>query len=246
MGAEQVGFQRYELKYHIPRSLIPAIRKLTEPYVEHDSYCEDMPDNLYTVRSIYFDSEELDFYFQKLDSVRVRKKLRVRTYNLPRDRASAFLEIKRKFGRLGRKERLMMDLDQVGEALNGKDPRETLPRLSDPERRMLDRFRFNLKVSRLNPVVLVVYEREAFQGRDNERWRMTLDQNIRSRATPVMDQIFEEQGLVTFEDRMFVLELKFDNFMPQWMTKLIRLFNLRPQSYSKYVRGIDTWTPFPR
>jgi len=246
MGAEWIGFQRYELKYHIPRSMIPKIRELARPHVEHDVHCRDLPGKAYTVRSIYFDSKDLGFYFEKLDSVCVRKKLRVRTYNLPRDRAAAFLEIKRKIGRLGRKERLMLDLEKVNDALNGKDPQETLPDLGNGERQMLDRFRFNLKTSRLDPVVLVVYEREAFIGRTNDRWRMTLDQNIRSLINPSMDQIFEEEQLQAFEDRYFVLELKFDDFMPRWMTNLVSRLNLRPQAYSKYVKGIDAWTPHAR
>jgi len=220
-------------------------RDIAAPYVKHDQYCADLPKQRYTVRSIYFDSEDMDFYFEKLDSVRVRKKLRVRTYNLAEDRAPAFLEIKRKIGRRGLKERVMMDLALVGPLLDGGELSELLPDLPFLDRKVVDKFRFNMKMKRLRPVVLVVYEREAFVGIDNERWRMTLDHNLRSLINPVLGDMFVEQDLQQFEDRNFVLELKFDDRMPRWMTSLVRQLNLRAQSYSKYVHGIDTWTHQP-
>lgn len=245
MGTRRSGFQRYELKYRISRSLIPDIREFISPYVEHDPHCANLPGNIYTVRSIYFDSEDLDFYFEKLDSVRVRKKLRVRTYNLADDKAPAFLEIKRKIGRRGLKERLMLDLAKVEPAISGEAVEDALPGLSFLDRKVLDKFRFNIETKHLRPVVLVVYEREALIGRENERYRVTFDQNIRSLIDPRLDQMFVENDLRQFEEDHFVLEMKFDERMPRWMTRLVRMLDLRAHSYSKYEHGIDAWTPHP-
>jgi len=244
MGTRRSGFERYELKYHISRSFIPDIRSIMDPYVRHDPYCAGLVGNQYTVRSIYFDSASLDFYFEKLDSVRVRKKLRVRTYNLAPDGAPAFLEIKRKIGRRGLKERLRLDLDRVDPALGEFDPADALPALSFHERKVLDKFRFHLETRDMRPAVLVSYEREAFLGRENERYRVTFDQNIRSLIRPDLDQIFEEEDLRVFEQDDFVLEMKFDERMPRWMTRVVRLLDLRSESYSKYVHAIDAWTPY--
>jgi len=82
-------------------------------------------------------------------------------------------------------------------------------------------------------------------GVENERWRVTLDHNLRSLHMPQLDDFFEEDGLQQFEERNFVLEMKFDQRMPRWMTTLVRRLNLRAQSYSKYVHGIDAWTHGP-
>ncbi len=211
----------------------------------HDPHCADLPGHHYTVRSIYFDTEDLRFYFDKLDSVRVRKKLRVRTYNLAEDAAPAFLEIKRKIGRRGLKERLMIDIGEVEPAINGADPEEVLPGLPFLSRKVLDKFRFNLRTGDMRPVVLVVYEREAFIGRENDRYRVTFDQDIRSLINPDLEQMFVENELRQFEEDRFVLEMKFDERMPRWMTRVVRELDLRSQSYSKYEHGIDTWTPHP-
>lgn len=237
------NFHRYELKYHLPREEMAEIRKHIAPFVTHDKHSAVMPEKHYSVRSIYFDSDDLVFYFEKLDSVKIRKKLRVRTYNLAEDKAPAFLEIKRKFGKRGYKERVMLPLTSVDEALNGKQSSEVLADRPFTDRKVLDRFRFNMKVKELKPVVLVTYEREAFIGLENERIRVTFDQNIRSLINPRLDQIFEDDALRVFCDRLFVLELKYDMQMPRWMAQLIRLLDLRSEPYSKYCHGIDAWTP---
>jgi hypothetical protein len=240
------GYHRYELKYYLSRDDMPEIRTLIAPWMIHDKHSLVMPERKYTVRSIYFDTEDLLYYFEKLDSVNVRKKLRVRTYNLADDQAPAFLEIKRKKGRRGFKERVMLPLPLVDPALNGSHSSEVMGDRPFADRKVLDRFRFNLKVRHLRPVVLVTYEREAFIGIENDRIRVTLDQDIRSLINPHLEDMFNEDRVRQFEDRSFVLELKFDNRMPRWMTQLIRMLDLRSQSYSKYCHGIDAWTPHPQ
>lgn len=233
-------FARYELKFHLPMGEQDRIREIVAPHVCRDPHAHARPDGLYTVRSIYFDSEDLRFYFEKMDSVKVRKKLRVRTYNLADDAEWAFLEIKRKVGRTGFKERVSLPLGQVEGALNGKSA-EIMDDRPFLERRILEKFRFNMKVNRLRPVVLVTYEREAFVGVESASIRVTFDQNLRSLCDPRMEDIFDEKELRHFEGDHFVLELKFDEHMPAWMAKLITKLNIHPGPYSKYCHGIDIW-----
>ncbi len=239
-------FRRYELKHHVPCSERETIRDIILPHVRHDPHCEDRPEWRYTVRSVYFDTEDLQFYFEKMDSVKVRKKLRVRTYDRPQDDCPAYLEIKRKFGRRGLKERLMLPIGEVDAALNGADVSLLVGDRPFHDRKVMEKFRFNIRIKRLRPVVLVSYEREAYVGRENERLRVTFDSNLRSLVEPDLEDIFGESKLRQFEDRCFVLELKFDDFMPRWMARLITLLNLRARPYSKYCHGIDAWTPHPR
>ena len=139
----------------------------------------------------------------------------------------------------------MLDLQRVDPALSDEDAETVLPGITFLDRKVLDKFRFNLINRDMRPVVLVTYEREAYIGRENERYRVTFDQNIRSLINPRLDQIFEENELRVFEEDNFVLEMKFDERMPRWMTRVVRRLNLRSESYSKYVHGIDAWTPHP-
>ncbi len=243
---ESDDYFRYELKFRMHSDRMEEIRTLVDPYTRYDDYCAEMPGHRYTVRSVYFDSEELDFYHEKLDSVRVRKKLRVRTYDQPTAGHPAFLEIKRKFGRRGFKERLSLPLEQVEGALGSGDPVALVGHRPFVERRVLDRFRFNLRNRNMNPVVLVTYEREARVGRFDKQIRVTFDCNLRSLIDPDIDQIFEDDPLRQFEDKFFILEMKFNGSMPRWMARTIKLLNIRSHSYSKYCEGIDAWTPHPQ
>ncbi len=236
---------RHELKFYLPLEMMHEIRDFTRAHVHHDPHCASLPEHSYTVRSIYFDTEDLRFYFEKLDSVKIRKKLRLRTYNDAAGDIVVFMEIKRKFGRLGYKERLALPMTRIDDALNGKDPDQVLPDTSYRNRKVLERVRFLMQVKNLRPVVLVTYDREAFIGRSDSRDRVTFDRNIRSLLNPTLDQIFQEKNLKQFEDDCFVLELKFNESMPQWMTQLIRNFNLASGPYSKYCQGIDAWNNDP-
>lgn len=236
------GAMRYELKYYLPLEVADDVRRFITPYVVHDPYCADLPGHRYTVRSIYLDTDDLRFYSEKLDSLNNRKKVRVRTYNEPDGDTEAFIEIKRKFGRLGSKDRLQLPWPKVDHALNGKDPAEVLSGRHFRDRKTLEKIRFLMHVNELRPTVLVAYEREAFVGREDRRVRVTFDQNIRSLQHPTLDQIFAEQELRQFEDDHFILELKFDNVMPVWMSRLIRSHGLQAESYSKYCQGIDAWS----
>lgn len=237
---------RHELKFYLPIDMIDQIRPLIADHVQHDPYCADQPDHNYTVRSIYFDSDDLHFYHEKIDSVKTRRKLRVRTYNSHQTDSIAFVEIKRKFGRVGYKDRLMLPLELVDHAMNGVKPEVVLgenPTFQD--RSVLGKIRYLLNMKRLHPVVLVTYDREAFLGQRDRTARVTFDRNIRSLLNPSMEQMFDEKSLVQFEDNFFVLELKFDEAMPNWMAGLIRQLNLSSESYSKYCTGIDAWLQNP-
>ncbi len=109
---------RHELKFVLPTSFMPRLRDAFAPHVALDFFCRSRSGQNYTVRSIYFDSLELDFFFEKMDGFDVRKKLRVRTYDAPGDHENAFIEIKRKHGRYGFKDRLKVPLGNVYDVLD--------------------------------------------------------------------------------------------------------------------------------
>ena len=110
---------RYEYKYKISTDLIPQIRDYSAPYTNEDPYLKKTSAGKYTVRSIYFDTPDLDFYYEKMDGLKIRKKLRVRTYNEMSD--YAFLEIKRKFVNCVAKERSKLPFIVIERLINTPD-----------------------------------------------------------------------------------------------------------------------------
>ena len=85
---------RREYKYLISYNDIDRLRKRIIPYVDVDNFAAE--GNQYTVRSIYFDTSSLKYYNEKIEGIKIRKKIRVRGYNQKADESVVFLEIKRK------------------------------------------------------------------------------------------------------------------------------------------------------
>jgi len=96
---------RSEIKYYVPLEKVADIKKFIKPYVNRDPYSSKQKDHRYIVRSLYFDTPQLDFYYQKMDGLQIRKKLRIRVYNDGHTGEYGFLKIKRKYTNVLIKER---------------------------------------------------------------------------------------------------------------------------------------------
>ncbi len=239
------AYTRHELKFPLPVALVDEIRSRVESHVEPDPNAAGDGRAVYTVRSIYFDTEDLRFYFEKIDGRRTRRKLRIRTYGSKASATNAFLEIKRKLDRTSFKERARVPVAAVSAILSSRwpDPPDAaaLDRVGERERRVIEKFRYNMDVCELRPSVLVTYDREPYVATRGDMARVTFDMNLRSLIRPGPDDLFSERPLREFHSGGFVLELKFDEFMPRWMADLMSAFNLRSRAFSKYCHGIDAW-----
>jgi len=234
-------FKRKELKYFVDNEQLEELRNRFIVNMQHDSFCRDQEDKTYTVRSIYLDTRSFLFYYEKKDGLKIRKKLRIRTYNDGQPNNIGFLEIKRKYGNKVLKERVKIDLAETPNLLNGAElhPIDN----SHFDRISLDRFIYLTKRLKLEPKTLITYEREAFIGVDDPALRVTFDMNLRSYSQPNVEEFHREKDLRTVEDSNFILEIKFNTVMPVWIRQIIRDFGLRVQAISKYCNGLDVWYP---
>lgn len=214
-------------------------------HMVYDQFCELRPERCYMVRSIYLDTIRKLFYLEKMGGLKVRKKLRIRAYDQTAGDAGAYLEIKRKIGRAVLKERALIPLEDVPNIVNGADVRLVHPG-SRPHRITLDRFLYLARRLRLEPDVLVTYQREAFHGVDDQSLRVTLDINVCSYPTTDIGDIFREADLRAINDSDFILEVKFNGQMPLWLREIIRDFRLRLQAISKYCEGLNVWAAVAR
>ena len=67
-------FNRYELKYVADRRLVAASRESITARVDRDTHGLE---GFYPVWSRYYDTTDLTFYWQKIDGIRYRRKLRM-------------------------------------------------------------------------------------------------------------------------------------------------------------------------
>ncbi len=205
-------------------------------YLDYDDYAARRPSKEYTVRSIYLDSPDFKCYYEKLDGIHTRKKLRIRGYNRREDTPRVFFEIKRKNDNFVSKDRARVPIRDIRNALQNSN---SVMYLDDEERKYLNNFYFYYHLRRLEPKVLVVYDREPFQCKFGSNLRITIDKNLRSKVVYDYDMLFDEEDLVSSFRNEFILEIKFYQVLPEWIDKVIGRYDLTRIAVSKYTSSID-------
>jgi hypothetical protein len=232
---------KYEFKYIVPVNLMEQLREAISPYVELDPYAAEREDHQYTVRSVYFDTSRFDYYFEKIDGYRIRKKIRIRGYNVPNgDEGLVFLEIKRKYKEPVVKNREMLSYDVMLKLMAGDANKILNKDGTTHDINGAGKFLYHVYRQNLKPVILVIYEREAFHDRFKNDVRITMDKNLRSVAYPCLSDLYDEGKAIPANKGNFILEVKFKDHFPGWLRPITGRFGLIKRSVSKYVFCIDS------
>ncbi len=237
---------RYERKYLVPYKMLDSLRARVNTFARPDIFAEETESDLpqYTVRSIYYDTRDLQFHQEKIEGVELRKKFRIRCYNNSEPGTVAVLEIKKKIQNRVQKHRAFVNWKNVPELLLTADiEKYMLPDNTGKNLEDASRFFFHMKKRNLMPTVLIVYEREAYHGLLDSGVRITFDKNIRSFSYPAINDMFRESNLRHLFRNHFIMEIKyFTDKMPQWAMSLVQEFRLRHEALSKYAIGFDVHT----
>jgi hypothetical protein len=224
---------RYEFKYIIPYGRLQEVRDRLSPFLEYDKYARKN-DGEYTVRSIYFDTPDFECYTTKIEGEKHRNKIRIRGYNVGDRDSAVFFEIKKKYEHPILKHRHLMKFEAMHEIFEGGS--------ISGEHVDLRRFLYHVYSRKMQPVVTVIYEREAYEAPTSDmdnRLRITFDKNLRAVGYPALEELYDEEGAVDALPGHFILEVKFNKFLPAWLTECIHALNLKRVSASKYCMSID-------
>ena len=227
---------KYEFKYIVAVNQIDELREAIRPFVDLDPYAEAMEGHEYTVRSVYFDTSRFDYYWEKVDGYKMRKKIRVRGYNQKKgDDDTVFMEIKRKFKEPIEKDREKLTFEVMKRLLAGEGSQAYGDAGDEHGVNGAGKFLYHVYRNNLKPVVLVIYEREAYFDRYRPDVRMTIDKNLRAIAYPSIDDLYsEEKAKPALKDR-FIFEVKFKDHFPGWLRPITGRYGLIRRSASKYV-----------
>ena len=224
----------------MPKYLLAEIHAAMGPFTVLDKYAEMRAAKEYIVRSIYFDTLGLDYYHEKIEGLKIRKKIRIRGYNEQSDKSPVFLEIKRKYENRVHKNRSSVyftDLNSVFENGNLEDyllQTGMTRRLGDAKR-----FFYNIIKNSLRPTFLVVYEREAYFSKFDPSLRITIDKNLRYSDFPSIKDLFNDYDLMPAMISNNILEIKFNRSYPQWLMTIVKRFRLNRFALSKYTISLD-------
>jgi hypothetical protein len=238
MADDKMQLQRWELKYVIPEETAVAVREYLRSYLEIDEYGAGRPNLSYTIHNLYLDSDELAIYWGTINGDKNRYKLRLRFYE-DNPKAPVFFEIKRRMNDAIIKQRGGVKRHAVEAVLAGQFPGPDDVVSADARQLVaIQRFVELMMEHRAHPTAHVTYDREAWTSPVDNSVRVTLDRNV------LISPEFVTRFTAQLDDpscvfgRLVILELKFTGRFPDWFKELVRVFNLRQTSASKYADGI--------
>lgn len=183
----------------------------------------------YEIRSVYFDDLQDSCVEENEAGVDQRQKFRVRTYAPALN--TYHLEIKEKARGLTKKLACNLDREEVFPLLEG-----TLP-ITPDGRAPLNLLKLRQRMDGMAPKVLIIYDRTAFVDPVGNV-RITFDRNIR--ATRVWGSFLEEECpscVPVLQKNMHLLEVKYDELLPDYIKDALELKTLTQTAFSKYYLG---------
>lgn len=213
---------RHEVKHEISKSDLLILRQRLKAVMKPDSHAVN---GKYEIRSLYFDNLDDKALREKLDGVFTREKYRIRLYN--NDPSMIHLERKFKQGGLGYKNSAVLTPEQAQAIVDGD-----AGWMSGSTDEVILGFFARIRNEGLKAKVIVDYTREPFVfGPGNVR--VTLDYNIR---TGMGCTDFLNPGCVTVpvRDAPCILEVKWDNYLPDVIRDAIQLDGRGSAAFSKY------------
>jgi SPX domain protein involved in polyphosphate accumulation len=234
-------YPKLEYKYLLPVDRIDALRRGLLQQMQPDRYARLSPERQYTVRSIYFDTPRFSAYREKVEGVRIRRKYRIRAYNDSADGARAFLEIKEKSGNYLTKYRCGMQVDAIPALIRDRDFAEHIEQQIGDGIHPANAGKFFRDYDRraLRPVVLIVYEREAYTVNGFGDLRVTIDKNLRAARTVSHEELYRDHDLRPVMNHHCILEVKFTRGVPAWLSAQLERHSLRRLALSKYTLSLD-------
>lgn len=225
---------RYEWKYRISESRAEAIERFVEPYLHLDRYCKLQPSGSYPVVTLYLDSAGLRLCRQTLEGNKNRFKLRIRSYTDELD-YPRFFEIKRRMNAIIIKSRARVMDNDMATLLSGL----SLPHQDyKTDEETLKQFQLYMRSIGAGPVVRVRYIRRAYEGDSENRVRVTFDRQLAYNVGNSPGVAFGGGGWHRSSMDGVILEIKFTSRYPAWLSRIVKCFDLRPRSISKYVTSI--------
>ena len=216
---------RHEWKYYINYDTYYVLRDRLRQIIGPDENMHD--ENGYLISSIYFDDMYGTAMEEKTAGTRFRKKFRIRSYEY--DPGLIRLECKSKFDEFISKESAKLTQEEYYKILNG----DYGFLISRPEKVCQELFMYH-QTKFLKPQVTVEYRREAYVY-PLGNVRITFDKDI-SAGTDTLD-MFSEYYHTTkiLDDDLMVLEVKYDDYLPAHIAKLLQIGMADQCAISKYV-----------
>jgi len=225
IGFSQNKALRYEKKYLITVQQAEQIKLRMDTLCYRDGNVK--AGNRYNIRSLYFDDYFGSSYQDNQIGIEPRSKYRVRIYDCNNEFIS--LEQKNKIA-----EKICKERANISEEMFEAMLRDEVEKIEYPnESPLVNKFIAAWYTRNLRPTVIVDYDREPYIYPDGDV-RITFDTNISFSGE--IDKFFDKKIFQQpiLSAGMQLLEVKYTEFMPEFIHQQINDFNLQQCTFSKY------------
>lgn len=213
---------RHEWKHEISYGDMLVLRQRLSSVMKRDIHAID---GKYLIRSLYFDNASDKALREKVDGVNIREKFRIRYYN--NDTSLIHLEKKSKVNGLCLKDSVALSFEQAQAIANGD-----YGWMIDSGVPLIQELYSKMMSQGLRPKTIVDYLREPFVFAPGNV-RVTLDYNIRT-GMNCIDFLNSNCVTVPAGDAPIILEVKWDEYLPDIIRDAVQLPNCRVGAFSKY------------
>lgn len=215
---------RHEWKHMISYADMLVLRQRLQAIMHLD---KNAIDGKYFIRSLYFDTPGDTALRNKIDGVSRREKFRIRYYN--HDTNLINLEKKSKLAGLGNKQSVNLTVEESQKIVDGD-----IEWMLKAKHSLLHELYLKMKLQQLRPKTIVDYIREPFVYAPGNV-RVTLDYDIRT-ALGCTDFLNPDCPTIPAGDSTIILEVKWDEFLPDIIRSAIQLEGRRVTAFSKYAQ----------
>lgn len=228
-------FNRFELKYLITHQQASQFKHDLLAYLTPDEH--GGAQGSYGLASLYYDSPDYRCYWEKLDGIKFRRKLRIRHYEddqpLTED-TPVFVEIKQRLDRVTQKRRVLLPYAAALELCNQR----RVPAHAPADQPVIDEIHAFLWQYNLRPASLVRYQRQAMVGTDYDiGLRVTFDTQLTGQTHTLLLHASPEP-FPLLPPNQVVMEIKVNERIPYWLTELVARHNFKLIRMSKYCQSI--------
>lgn len=221
---------RFELKYRVPLVRVPEFVAELGDYVHPDPHQTEAEG--YPIHSVYFDSPGRTFFWEKIEGLKFRRKVRFRRYGESPD---VFLEIKQRIDRTLQKRRVRWSLERMQETFLESGLADDV----EPDDRIAAEIFYLFRQHDLRPTMGISYRRQAFLGAEDSDLRITFDHNVRFHAVEPDVRVLPDGEDYVMDPTEVILEVKFNHSVPLWLCKQVSRFDLQMIRLSKYCTAVD-------
>lgn len=215
-----MAIPRHELKFFIHSAYTTLLNSRLSVSMSRDCHTDKL--GKYRIRSLYFEDAAFSCYFDKQNGLEERDKYRIRFYNS--DLSYIRLEKKSKRGKMCFKTSEVICREQA-ETLLKRD-------LICDGGALFEEVCRKIRYDSFRPLLFVDYERSAF-FHPAGNVRVTLDRNIT--ASSFVSSLCDDfPPIPVLEPGMSVLEVKYDDYFPPYLSGLLEDIPKLSASISKY------------